>query len=161
MGLSMEIGPAIDFARSWVSTNQTLRSMVTAPAFMFVGMGVGAMPRTTVRTLLDEGWTYHHWFPQSKALSERFADLGIDVHQYTTLLPAEFHFKDLHSTAEWNKVWEEWLDEAEDIGLTEPQAAQKAVDYLYKLLQAYLPQMEQAGISGPNGLKAIVPYPRQ
>ena len=115
----------------------------------------------TVKELQGMGWHFHHWFPQSKALAERFADLGIDVHQYTTLLPPEFHVQDLHGEAQWNKVWEEWLDWAEDESLKEDDAPEEAVAYLYQLLQPYLRQMEDAGILGPNGLNAIVPYPRR
>ena len=46
MALTMEVGPALDFAVTWLSTNQTLGSLARAPAFWFVGMGAtgGTVP---------------------------------------------------------------------------------------------------------------------
>jgi hypothetical protein len=38
-GLTMEVGPALDYAVNWLSTNQQLRSLATAPAFWFMGAG--------------------------------------------------------------------------------------------------------------------------
>ena len=140
-------------------TDPDLPQQATAVASNLQSLGSGLTnslsPVTTVEDLLKEGWHFHHWFPKAKALAERFADLGIDVHEYTTLLPPEFHIQDLHVEAEWNKIWEAWLDMAEDEGLT----MYDAVDHLFELLQPYLRQMEEAGVLGPNGLDAIVPYP--
>jgi hypothetical protein len=56
---------------------------------------------------------------------------------------------------EWNALWGDWLYEAEEMGYTPDDA----VEYLYELLQPYLKQLEEAGIMGPNGLQAVVPYP--
>ena len=112
-------------------------------------------PLTAIQDLIDEGWQYHHWFPQQRELADRFDDLGIDVRYYTTLLPQEFHIAELHGEG-WNEKWLEWLEEAEENGYT----ADDAVEHLYDLLQPYIPQLEELGITGPNGLQAIVPYPR-
>jgi hypothetical protein len=38
-GMAMEVGPALDYAWSGLSTNQSLRSLATAPAFSFTGAG--------------------------------------------------------------------------------------------------------------------------
>jgi hypothetical protein len=41
MGLTMEIGPALDYAATWLSTSPEVRSAVTAPVFWFTGVGGG------------------------------------------------------------------------------------------------------------------------
>jgi hypothetical protein len=39
MGLAMEIGPALDYAATWISTNPSLGALATAPAYWFTGAG--------------------------------------------------------------------------------------------------------------------------
>jgi hypothetical protein len=39
MGLKMQVGPALDYSVTWLTTNQRLRSLATAPAFWFMGAG--------------------------------------------------------------------------------------------------------------------------
>jgi hypothetical protein len=125
-----------------------------------VGFGIGvsgdttlhAAPRTTPQDLVDAGWHYHHWFPQE--FDDQFNELGIDVDRYTTLIPPDLHIP-IHQDG-WNEAWHDWLDDAERYGYT----PNDAVAYLYELLQPYLQQLEDIGVIGPNGLKAIVPYPR-
>ena len=104
-----------------------------------------------VKQLQDFGYQFHHWFPQQE--EQRFDDLGLDVHEYTTLISPEFHIL-LHSEG-WNEAWSEWLDEAVEQGYS-PEAA---VEHLSEMLQPYLQQMQDEGISGPNAFDAIVPYP--
>jgi hypothetical protein len=118
-----------------------------------VAGNVGPQRRWTpsAQDLVDLGWQYHHWFPQQ--FEDEFDDLGIDVHQYTTLLPPELN-QLLHQEGS-NDAWDKWLGEAQENGYT----ADDAVEFLYELLQPYLQQLTDAGITGPNGLKAIVPYP--
>jgi hypothetical protein len=103
------------------------------------------------------GWQYHHWFPQQ--FRDEFDELDIDVDDYTTLLPPELH-QQLHNNGfggqQWNEAWDAWLDEA----LLNGYDANDAVDFLYELLEPYIGDLEAAGIRGPNGLKAIVPYPK-
>ncbi len=107
--------------------------------------------RPTPRDLADLGWQYHHLFPQQ--FEDEFDDLGIDVHQYTVLLPPELH-QLLHQEG-WNHAWDRWLGEAQENGYS----ADDAVDFLYQLLTPYSKQLTQVGITGPDGLNAIVPYP--
>jgi hypothetical protein len=53
MGLAMEIGPALDYAATSLSTNQGLRALVTAPAYSFMGAG-GVGGGTTLGSLTAE-----------------------------------------------------------------------------------------------------------
>ena len=41
MGLTMEVGPAVDYAATWLSTSSEFRSVVKAPVFWFMGAGGG------------------------------------------------------------------------------------------------------------------------
>jgi len=48
-GLAVEIGPALEATQAWLSTNQTVRGIATAPAFWAVGAdglggGIGRLP---------------------------------------------------------------------------------------------------------------------
>jgi len=112
----------------------------------------------TVQDLVNAGWQYHHWFPQE--FEDEFDELGIDVHQFTTLIPLDLHIA-LHNAGldeeGWNNNWQDWLDDAIANGYT----AEDAGAHLFEILQPYLKWLEDAGIMGPNGLNAIVPYPGQ
>lgn len=105
----------------------------------------------TVEEMQELGYQFHHWFSQQ--FEDEFDDIGIDVHEFTSLISGEFHML-LHSEG-WNDAWAEWLDEAEEMGYE----ASDAVEHLYEMLQPYLQQMEDDGIAGVNGLKALVRYP--
>jgi len=54
MGLVMEVGPALEASQAWLSTNQTVRGIATAPAFWAMGAGslgggVGQLPMAAPR----------------------------------------------------------------------------------------------------------------
>jgi RHS repeat-associated protein len=107
---------------------------------------------TTVEQLKALGWQFHHWFPEQ--FENEFAEIGIDVQEFTTAIPGDFH-RMLHSMG-WNAAWEAWLAEAEELGYD----ASNAVEYLYELLQPHVNALQKAGITGPNGFCSIVPYPQ-
>ena len=104
-----------------------------------------------IQRLVALGWQYHHWFPQQ--FDDLFDEIGIDVHQFTTLISPQFH-QLLHNEG-WNAAWEDWLEDAPGLGYGPSEAA----EYVYELLQPYINQLEEIGVTGPNGFCAIVPYP--
>lgn len=64
MGIAVEAGAAMKFARAWLSTNKQLKAAVTAPVFLF--MGAGGMGGSTAKAPL----TVVEHLGQTPAISE-------------------------------------------------------------------------------------------
>jgi RHS repeat-associated protein len=114
-------------------------------AAQVLGPQLEAAYETTVADLAEAGWQFHHIFPVE--FSDLFEDLGIDVDQWTIMLPDRVHWA-LHGLG-WNAIWEEWLEDALERGATAGDAGDFAKGLMYGF-----------GFWGPNAECGIVPYPR-
>jgi uncharacterized lipoprotein (TIGR02269 family) len=85
---------------------------------VFVIPWYGAHPqrhllRDTDALLRSGKWVQHHIFPQQKALARWFKAQGIDIHQFTLVLPAQVHTR-IHSGGprggRWNEAWRQFVD---------------------------------------------------
>ncbi|XXF81683.1 TIGR02269 family lipoprotein [Myxococcaceae bacterium GXIMD 01537] len=70
--------------------------------------------RPDVDALLRGGkWVHHHIFPQEARLALWFSRQGIDIHQFTLVIPQRVHVR-IHSGGsrggQWNDAWREFVD---------------------------------------------------
>jgi uncharacterized lipoprotein (TIGR02269 family) len=86
------------------------------------------------RSLSLERMERHHIFPQASDLAEYFGQRGINIHDYTLLIPRKVHLR-LHSGGprggQWNAEWRHWTRGRETAGPEEiwRQAIKLIVQY--------------------------------
>jgi len=52
---------------------------------------------------------YHHIYPQQHR--PFFQELGINIDQWTVAVDGYTHLRYIHNESEWNRVWQEWINE--------------------------------------------------
>ncbi len=108
-----------------VELAQMYRAPWRPPAFRnwrSMGIRPDAQPRMTFHFRYRQGFlpalrqepgkrVKHHLFPRQEYLARWFKDRGVDIHQFTMLIPEHIH-REIHSGTgrggRWNQAWREY-----------------------------------------------------
>jgi uncharacterized lipoprotein (TIGR02269 family) len=70
-------------------------------------------PKPPVPQLPSGRYVRHHIFPRARDLAEWFARQGVDIHQFTMVIPEHVHWR-IHSGGpsggSWNQAWRQFRD---------------------------------------------------
>jgi uncharacterized lipoprotein (TIGR02269 family) len=105
------------------------------------GLRNGAQPRMTFHFEYRQGFlpafprldgklVRHHLFPREQRLAEWFKELGINIHEWTILVPEQVHLR-IHRGARggpWNEAWRQFKRANEDRQVPREELLRKAFE---------------------------------
>jgi uncharacterized lipoprotein (TIGR02269 family) len=97
----------------------------------------------------------HHLFPQQDYLAKWFKARGVDIHQYTMLIPEHIH-REIHSGTgrggQWNQAWREYWSSNYRREVTPEELHRKAVELIFRfeLTGPVMPYNTPVESFGPN-----------
>ncbi|HZI14905.1 MAG TPA: TIGR02269 family lipoprotein [Myxococcus sp.] len=156
------LGPRVELAQAY-------RAPWRPPAFRnWRSMGVrpGSRPRMTFHFRYRQGFlpalrqepgkrVKHHLFPQQDYLAKWFKARGVDIHQYTMLIPEHIH-REIHSGTgrggQWNQAWREYWSSNYRREVTPEELHRKAVELIFRfeLTGPVMPYNTPVESFGPN-----------
>ncbi|MFP2904367.1 TIGR02269 family lipoprotein [Pyxidicoccus sp. 3LFB2] len=152
-----------------VELAQAYRTPWRPPAFRnwrSMGIRPGAQPRMTFHFRYRQGFlpalrqepgkrVKHHLFPQQEELAHWFKDRGVDIHQFTMLIPEHIH-REIHGSTgrggRWNQAWREYWLANRGRDVTPLELHRKAVELIFRfeLTGPVMPYSTRVDSFGPN-----------
>ncbi|MFP2924222.1 TIGR02269 family lipoprotein [Pyxidicoccus sp. 3LG] len=156
------LGPQVELAQAY-------RAPWRPPAFRnhrSMGIRSGARPRMAFHFRYRQGFlpalrqepgnrVKHHLFPQQEHLARWFKRLGVDIHQFTMLIPEHIH-REIHSGTgrggRWNQAWREYWLANRKTEVSPQELHRKAVELIFRfeLTGPVMPYNTRVDSFGPN-----------
>jgi uncharacterized lipoprotein (TIGR02269 family) len=127
------------------------------------GLREGAQPRMTLYFQYRHGYLpafprlegrliKHHLFPQEQKLAAWFKRQGINIHEWTMLIPEHVHLR-IHRGAQggpWNEAWRQFRDSKEGQPVTREELIRKAFELAFRFdivgpIRPYYPPVTPPG----------------
>ena len=128
-----------------------------------------ARPRLTFHFLYRHGFlpafprlegrlVKHHLFPQAQQFREWFDRRGINIHEWTMLLPEQVHLR-IHRGANggpWNEAWRQFINANEDRVVPREEVFRKAFELAFRF-DIVGPLMPYSAPVPPRGPQLLAP----
>ncbi len=110
------------------------------------GIRAGAQPRMTFHFRYRQGFlpalprepgklVHHHLFPQEPRLATWFKVNGVDIHEFTILIPEHIH-REIHSGTGrggmWNQAWRDFQASKQGRSVSPGELHRKAVEFIFR-----------------------------
>jgi uncharacterized lipoprotein (TIGR02269 family) len=152
-----------------VERAQAYRAPWRPPAFRnwrSMGLRPDSRPRMTFHFRYRQGFlpalrqepgnrVKHHLFPQQEYLARWFKERGVDIHQFTMLIPEHIH-REIHGGngrgGRWNQAWREYHAANQRREVSPEELHRKAVELIFRfeLTGPVIPYNFPTGSFGPQ-----------
>ena len=122
-----------------------MRAPGPRPNWRRTGLRSDAQPRMTFHFRYRQGYlpafprlegrlVRHHLFPQAKEFRDWFRAAGVDIHEWTMIIPEHLHRR-IHSGARgglWNEAWRRFREDNRDREVTRDEMIRKAFELAFR-----------------------------